>query len=102
MQGGQLAPTQNHFILLYPESHLNQAVENFQGILHKLWRMKKIKGIQCTTWADMQETRETRWQFLMTMLAKKKNKNEKRIRDSIYQGITLCWTLTQIHIWSSK
>lgn len=80
-----------------PESHLKQAVQNFQGILHELWRMKKIKGMQCTTCncADMQAARETRRQFLMEMLAKNKNKNEKRIRDNIYQVLTLCWTLTQ-------
>lgn len=43
MQGGQLASRLNDFILLYWESHLNQRDENFEGILRKLGRMKRIK-----------------------------------------------------------
>ena len=83
MQGGQLTATQNRFILLYLESHLNQGVEHFQGILHKLWRMKRIKGMHCTTQADIRPAWGTRW-FLMETFAKTKNKNEKRIIDDIY------------------
>lgn len=60
MQGGQLTSTQNRFILLYLESHLNQGVENFQGILHKLWRMKIIKSMHYTTQADIRPAWGTR------------------------------------------
>lgn len=77
-----------------PRKPLKSRSKEFPRNSPQMWRMKRIKGMQCTTCGDMQAARGIRWQFLMEMLAKNKNENEKRTRD-IYQGLTLCRALTQ-------